>query len=171
MVPGEGFDMVLCPDAGTGGGLFFAAPGTYRAEEMAFMLAHAGEHPAARAFSSGVSNATTISDCASIREWKNSRLYWEGATGDWASIMKLPLHSRAWRRAALRRRYPQLSVREAEILFWIVKGKQNAEIAVILERRLTTVQEHVENLVRKLGMENRHQMTVEVLRTCWGIKA
>lgn len=92
-----------------------------------------------------------------------------------------PHFIRAWRKAeqrslghtpaALRRRYPQLSVREAEILFWIVKGKQNAEIAVILERRLTTVQEHVENLVRKLGMENRHQMTVEVLRTCWGIKA
>lgn len=66
----------------------------------------------------------------------------------------------------LRDLYPGLSAREAEILFWIVEGKLNAEIALILELRLGTVQEHVENIVRKLGMENRHQMTVAVLRAC-----
>lgn len=61
--------------------------------------------------------------------------------------------------------YPVLTRREAEVLFWILEGKQNAEIAAILERRLGTIQEHVERVVHKLGMENRHQMTVSVLKS------
>jgi len=81
---------------------------------------------------------------------------------------------RAWKRALLakptpspeliRRIFPQLSNREAEVLFWITEGKQNREIADILKRSLTTVQEHVENLIEKLGMENRHAMAVFALR-------
>ncbi|HMO51041.1 MAG TPA: helix-turn-helix domain-containing protein [Kiritimatiellia bacterium] len=67
--------------------------------------------------------------------------------------------------AALREVFPILSAREAEILYWIVEGKLNSEISTILERRLLTIQEHVENILRKLGMENRHQLTVRVLRT------
>lgn len=70
--------------------------------------------------------------------------------------------------AALRRHFPEISQREAEVLFWIVEGKLNPEIAEILQRRLGTVQEHVENLLRKLGMENRHQLTIHVLRDCLG---
>jgi len=54
--------------------------------------------------------------------------------------------------------------REAEVLLWITEGKQNREIAEILERHLTTVQEHVENIVRKLGLENRHPTAVFALR-------
>ena len=70
--------------------------------------------------------------------------------------------------ALIRLRFPALSQREAEVLFWIIEGKLNTEIADILRRRLNTVQEHVENLLRKLDMENRHQMTVHVLRACLG---
>lgn len=217
IVPGESYDMVLCQDSGKGNDLFFSSPGTYTAKEIAFMLAHAGEHPAVHAFDKGATGAISISQCSSTREWKSSRLFWEGgcrrlgfhrevamelpgvASGSLAAISVLrsgkdfsardrelltllqPHLIQAWRQAsvrslghtpaALRCRYPQLSEREAEILFWIVEGKQNTEIAAILERRLTTVQEHVENIIRKLGAENRHQMTVEVLRACWGIKA
>jgi len=81
---------------------------------------------------------------------------------------------RAWKRtlvakpipspAHLRRIFPHLSDRESEVLFWITEGKQNREIADILQRSLTTVQEHVENLLRKLKMENRHAMTTFALR-------
>lgn len=67
--------------------------------------------------------------------------------------------------ALLRNLFPVLSPREAEILFWIIEGKLNPEIAMILERSLATIQEHVENIIRKLGMENRHQLTVVVLRS------
>jgi len=57
-----------------------------------------------------------------------------------------------------------LTLREADILFWMIEGKQNPEIATILELRLGTVQEHVANIVRKLGQENRHAATVYALR-------
>lgn len=57
-----------------------------------------------------------------------------------------------------------LSLREAEVLYWMTEGKQNREIATILERSLATIQEHVSNIVRKLDQENRHSATVFALR-------
>ena len=54
------------------------------------------------------------------------------------------------------------------ILLDTLKLAEREQIAMILQVRLGTVQEHVENIVRKLGMENRHQMTVAVLRACSG---
>jgi len=60
--------------------------------------------------------------------------------------------------------FPQLSEREAEVLYWITEGKQNREVADILERSLNTVQEHVENIIRKLKMENRHALAIFALR-------
>jgi len=85
-----------------------------------------------------------------------------------------PHLGRAWKRtllakpdpspALVRRIFPRLSDREAEVLFWITEGKQNREIADILQRSLTTVQEHVENIIGKLGMENRHATAVFALR-------
>jgi DNA-binding CsgD family transcriptional regulator len=57
-----------------------------------------------------------------------------------------------------------LTPREADVLFWMLEGKQNLEIAAILGRSLETVQEHVGNLVRKLDQENRHAATVFAMR-------
>ncbi len=57
-----------------------------------------------------------------------------------------------------------LTVREADVLFWITEGKQNREIATILGRSLNTVQEHVANILRKLGQENRHAAAVFAIR-------
>ncbi|HWL51962.1 MAG TPA: helix-turn-helix domain-containing protein [Chthoniobacteraceae bacterium] len=57
-----------------------------------------------------------------------------------------------------------LSPREAEVLYWMTEGKQNREIAIILKRSLTTIQEHVANIVEKLDQENRHAATVFALR-------
>lgn len=48
-----------------------------------------------------------------------------------------------------------LTPREAEILFWVARGKTNPEIATILEIGLTTVKKHLENTFAKLGVENR----------------
>lgn len=61
-----------------------------------------------------------------------------------------------------------LTSREADVLYWMTEGKQNREIATILGRSLNTVQEHVENILKKLGQENRHAATVFALR-CLGI--
>lgn len=58
-----------------------------------------------------------------------------------------------------------LTVRESDVLFWMIEGKQNPEIAAILGRSLHTVQEHVANIIAKLGQENRHAVTVFALRS------
>lgn len=57
-----------------------------------------------------------------------------------------------------------LTAREADVLYWMTEGKQNREIATILGRSLNTVQEHVANILKKLGQENRHAATVFALR-------
>jgi DNA-binding NarL/FixJ family response regulator len=57
-----------------------------------------------------------------------------------------------------------LTTREADVLYWMTEGKQNREIATILGRSLDTVQEHVANILKKLGQENRHAATVFALR-------
>src|SRR5690606_33736257 len=48
-----------------------------------------------------------------------------------------------------------LTPREAEILFWVSRGKTNPEIAMILGIGLTTVKKHLEATFAKLGVENR----------------
>lgn len=49
-----------------------------------------------------------------------------------------------------------LSPRETEILFWVVKGKTNPEIGMILGISPRTVQNHLERVYGRLGVENRH---------------
>ena len=48
-----------------------------------------------------------------------------------------------------------LTDREAEVLLWIANGKTNREIAQILEMSPRTVNKHLEQVFRKLGVENR----------------
>jgi DNA-binding NarL/FixJ family response regulator len=48
-----------------------------------------------------------------------------------------------------------LTPREAELLSWVVQGKTNPEIAIILAIKLTTVKKHLESIFAKLGVENR----------------
>ena len=48
-----------------------------------------------------------------------------------------------------------LGLREAEVLFWISKGKTSREIAAILSITRRTVDKHVERIHRKLGAETR----------------
>lgn len=48
-----------------------------------------------------------------------------------------------------------LTPREAEVLFWVSKGKTNHEIALILGAATNTVRNHVEHLLKKMKVENR----------------
>jgi DNA-binding CsgD family transcriptional regulator len=60
-----------------------------------------------------------------------------------------------------------LSRRETEILGWIVRGKSNPEIALILSLSVRTIHSHVEHIYVKLGVENRHAamtMALEAMR-------
>src|SRR5438477_10146920 len=54
-----------------------------------------------------------------------------------------------------RRRHRQLTPREREVLFWLARGKSNAEIATILDIATSTVGKHLERIYQKLGVENR----------------
>ncbi len=48
-----------------------------------------------------------------------------------------------------------LTVREAEILFWITEGKGNSEISILCDISIRTVHKHVEHIYVKLGVETR----------------
>lgn len=54
----------------------------------------------------------------------------------------------------LRQSYP-VTGREAEVLLWIAHGKTNREIGQILEMSPRTVNKHLEQVFRKLGVDNR----------------
>ncbi|HEX4509884.1 MAG TPA: response regulator transcription factor [Burkholderiaceae bacterium] len=49
----------------------------------------------------------------------------------------------------------RLTAREAEVLYWVVKGKINRDIADILGMSPRTVNKHLEHVFQKLGVETR----------------
>jgi len=48
-----------------------------------------------------------------------------------------------------------LSKREIEVLSWVIQGKRDSEIGVILEISSRTVEKHVGRILHKLRVENR----------------
>ena len=61
---------------------------------------------------------------------------------------------------------PQLSDRKNEVLKWMVEGKRNAEIATILNLSTRTVENHVQEILRELMVENRATAIVRVMEYC-----
>ena len=57
-------------------------------------------------------------------------------------------------RTTLKARF-ELTEREAEVLFWLSRGKTNREIGQILTMSPRTVNKHLEPVFRKLSVENR----------------
>jgi DNA-binding NarL/FixJ family response regulator len=57
-----------------------------------------------------------------------------------------------------------LTNREAEVLFWVMQGKTNPEIATILGLSRATVRTHLQNVFPKLGVETRHAATLMALK-------
>ncbi len=49
----------------------------------------------------------------------------------------------------------RLTLREAEVLFWVTKGKTNKDIGEILNTSPRTVNKHLEHVFEKLGVETR----------------
>ena len=60
---------------------------------------------------------------------------------------------------------PELTPREAEVLFWISRGKSNHEIGIILDAKTGTICKHVEHIFSKLNVENRTSAAVVALET------
>jgi DNA-binding CsgD family transcriptional regulator len=57
----------------------------------------------------------------------------------------------------------KLTPREQEVLQWISAGKTNPEIAIIQGTSPRTVQKHVEHILKKLNVENRHSAALQAL--------
>jgi DNA-binding CsgD family transcriptional regulator len=58
---------------------------------------------------------------------------------------------------------PELTPREATVLRWVVGGKTNREIGVILDISHRTVQKHLENVFGKVGVPTRTALVAQVL--------
>jgi DNA-binding CsgD family transcriptional regulator len=67
-------------------------------------------------------------------------------------LIRMRINAEFRRRASGQR---GLTPREAEVLGWIARGKQNAEIARLLFISPHTVRKHVENIFEKLGVRTR----------------
>ena len=48
-----------------------------------------------------------------------------------------------------------ITKRESEVLYWVSKGKTSWEISQILEMSPRTVNKHLEQIYKKLGVDNR----------------
>jgi DNA-binding CsgD family transcriptional regulator len=57
-----------------------------------------------------------------------------------------------------------LTRREAEVLAWVIQGKTNLEIGVILETSRRTVEKHLEHVFEKLGVATRTAAAVYALK-------
>jgi DNA-binding CsgD family transcriptional regulator len=60
--------------------------------------------------------------------------------------------------------YLGLSKREAEVLFWVAKGKENSEIAKILCVSTVTIRKHLEHTYQKLNVKTRSAAIVNTLQ-------
>ncbi len=65
----------------------------------------------------------------------------------------------------------RLTLREAEVLYWVVKGKTNADIGDILGSSPRTVQKHLEHVFGKLGVETRTAAAAMALAKVRGLEA
>jgi DNA-binding CsgD family transcriptional regulator len=60
--------------------------------------------------------------------------------------------------------FATLTERESEVLLWILHGKRDGEIAILLDISPATASTHVRNLLAKLGVESRLAADMEVVR-------
>ena len=67
------------------------------------------------------------------------------------------------------RKQLQLTEREADVMLWIAHGKTNREIGQILSMSPRTVNKHLEQIFRKLGVENRTTAAAVAIRHLDGI--
>ncbi|MBB1250017.1 MULTISPECIES: DNA-binding response regulator [unclassified Rhizobium] len=83
-----------------------------------------------------------------------------GAIGQDENLFRLTSQTQAQDDERLRQHF-QLTIREAEVLVWIAKGKSNRDIGEILGLSSRTVNKHLEQIYVKLGVENRASAAVK----------
>ena len=81
-----------------------------------------------------------------------------GQVGPDELLLRVVASSRMDERALLHSQL-SLTLREAEVLLWLSRGKSNRDIATILGLSPRTVNKHLEVMFEKLGVENRASAT------------
>ncbi|MFT3817585.1 MAG: response regulator [Rubrivivax sp.] len=76
----------------------------------------------------------------------------ESGDGEWLVVMRESDDAAVVEAVALA---CKLTAREAEVLYWVVKGKTNRDIGDILGTSPRTVTKHLEHVFEKLGVETR----------------
>jgi DNA-binding response OmpR family regulator/DNA-binding CsgD family transcriptional regulator len=64
-----------------------------------------------------------------------------------------------------------VSLREAEVLLWLSRGKSNRDIAEILSLSPRTVNKHLEQIFKKIGVENRTAAAGAAIRVLGGARS
>ena len=86
-----------------------------------------------------------------------------GEVGHGEMLFRLRVEDSVAQAEALRRQFA-LTLREAEVLVWIARGKSNRDVAEILGLSPRTVNKHLEQVFAKLGVENRASAAAAALR-------
>ncbi len=79
------------------------------------------------------------------------------------NMLLIEKKSQEWDLATMKSSFG-LTVREAEILMWVSRGKTNKEIGVILETSPRTVNKHLEHVFEKLDVATRTAAVAKVLK-------
>ncbi len=87
-----------------------------------------------------------------------------GRSGDKGEIMLRLMDGRAPSGPDRLREHLPVTERESEVLYWIGKGKTNREVGQILETSPRTVNKHLEQIFRKLEVDNRTSAAAIALR-------
>ena len=95
-----------------------------------------------------------------LKEEAPLELTFLGATGPDEFLFRLTGSSQRASAEVLRQHFA-LTLREAEVLEWIAKGKSNRDIGDILGLSARTVNKHLEQIYVKLGVENRASAAVK----------
>lgn len=96
-------------------------------------------------------------------ETKSLEMKYIGQTGNKEHLIRIVDSERSTEEEILRANL-FLTERESEVLLWIAKGKTNREIGSILEMSPRTVNKHLEQVFKKMNVENRTSAAVMALK-------
>ena len=91
------------------------------------------------------------------------KVYFLGMASNNEHLLRL-VHQESPNESSCLKKYWLLTNREAEVLFWIAKGKTNRDIGQILGTSPRTINKHSEKIYKKLGVENRTTAAAKALR-------
>jgi DNA-binding response OmpR family regulator/DNA-binding CsgD family transcriptional regulator len=91
------------------------------------------------------------------------KVYFLGKASKNEYLLRL-VHQESPNESSNLKKYWSLTNREAEVLFWIAKGKTNREIGQILGTSPRTINKHSEKIYKKLDVENRTTAAAKALQ-------